>query len=308
MPQNAHYAPVVALISPSRLGSYRTTFKPASESELYGIYIWSQHAAGALYPLLQNLEISLRNAIDKEARKRFGEFWWKSIGNTLSGDTRFHENMVKAERNLEKEWRKKASRNRHSGTQPLPIWTHDQIVAATDFSTWHFILNNEFAAPTPAHNATYLWPKSLSKVFKNYSAIAPNQQKIRKALSDLCFELREYRNRVFHHEPIWIKAPNVNDARTAIDTIRIKITKIENIITALDTGLLNIMSKVGLFDNARRTCSVEELDIYRYTRPYCPLTQEQKTLMETHCATANDHNETLIWESRNQVFGLRKIR
>ena len=35
--------------------------------------------------------------------------------------------------------------------------------------------------------------------------------------------MREYRNRLSHNEPIWIKSPNVTDAATAIDTIRNKI-------------------------------------------------------------------------------------
>ncbi|ROU09185.1 hypothetical protein EB837_25450 [Kluyvera ascorbata] len=76
MPQNTPVNTVLPLISSPRLGSYIVTFKPADDHELYGTYIWSQLASGSVYPLLQNLEITLRNAIDTEARKRFGDKWW----------------------------------------------------------------------------------------------------------------------------------------------------------------------------------------------------------------------------------------
>ena len=77
MPQATNYKPIISLISSMRLDGYRTTFRPNNECELYGIYIWSQHAAASIYPLLQNLEISLRNAVDREA----GEIWRYVVGN-----------------------------------------------------------------------------------------------------------------------------------------------------------------------------------------------------------------------------------
>lgn len=312
MPQAANYSSIISLISSLRLGRYRTTFRPTDECELYGIYIWSQHAAASIYPLLQNLEISLRNAIDKEARARFGERWWERIQSTRDrGDCHFHRNIEKAKDCLTREWCKKEKRRRRGirvEHLPIPAWTHDQIIAATDFSTWHQLLNNEYSSPVPAENQRYLWPKSLSKVFRNYAKINPNQQRVRKNLADLIFELREYRNRIFHHEPLWVKSSNVNDARTAIDTVREKINKIELVIEALDINLLNIMRRVGLFDNARRVCSLDELAIYRYTKPYCSMTSEQLYVIEEHCRQAKEKNETIIWRNNNTVYGLRTIR
>lgn len=312
MPQATNYKPIISLISSIRLEGYRTTFRPIDECELYGIYIWSQHAAASIYPLLQNLEISLRNAVDREARSRFGEMWWEKIHSTKYRDEcHFYKNIAKAKDCLTREWRKKEMRRRRTvpaEVQSAPDWAHDRIIASTDFSTWHYVLNNEFSAPASRENQHYLWPKSLSKVFKNYATINTNPQKVRKELIDLIFELREYRNRISHHEPVWVKAPNVNDARTAIDTIRVKINKIERVLEALDINLLNAMRKVGLFENARRVCSVEELNIYRYTKPYCALSPEQILVMAQPCRDAKERNETIIWEHNSAVYGLRTLR
>ncbi|WP_162303019.1 Abi family protein [Buttiauxella sp. 3AFRM03] len=311
MPQTTNYESIITLISNPRLCGYQNTFKTTNDSELYGIYIWAQHAAASLYPLLQNLEISLRNAIDREAKARFGLYWWDQIGKNVQGDTlpKFLVNIDKAKRTLEIERRKKEAR-RKSPLDPFiqNQWTHDQILAATDFSTWHFILSNDFCSLSPKDNANYLWPKSLGKVFRNYSSITPNSKYARKEIGDLIFELREYRNRLFHHEPVWNKAPNVSDARSAIDTIRMKINKIERLVNSLDKGLLTILYKVGLFDNARRVCSLDELNIYRYTKPYCTMTDAQHSLLDEYCQIADLKNETVIWEYKNNVFGLNKIR
>ena len=108
MPQATNYKPIISLISSIRLDGYRTTFRPNNECELYGIYIWSQHAAASIYPLLQNLEISLRNAVDREARVRFGDMWWETIHCTKDRDEcHFYKKHRKAKECLTREWRKK---------------------------------------------------------------------------------------------------------------------------------------------------------------------------------------------------------
>ena len=62
-----------------RLAPYQLTFDITNDHELMGAYLWSQQAASALYPLFHFVEIFIRNAIDKEAKRRFGEFWWNKI-------------------------------------------------------------------------------------------------------------------------------------------------------------------------------------------------------------------------------------
>lgn len=116
LPNNYNYTPVIALISSPRLASYGAAFKTTSDDELYGVYVWSQHAASALYPLLQNLEISLRNAVDQIAKERFGEFWWEHIRCTEQlEDNNFYQNIKKAKLSLTKNWNKLEKRRRKGG-------------------------------------------------------------------------------------------------------------------------------------------------------------------------------------------------
>ncbi|CRY55632.1 Abi-like protein [Yersinia intermedia] len=310
LPIDYNYSPVIALISSPRLATYGAAFKTTSDDELYGIYVWSQHAASALYPLLQNLEISLRNAVDQVAKERFGEFWWEHIRCAeQTEENNFYRNIEKAKLSLTKNWQKMEKRRRRAGkkAEQVPEWSHDQIIAATDFSTWHFILNNCFSAYHPVDNAYYLWPKSLSKVFRHYASINRDQKKVRKELTDLLFEMREYRNRVFHHEPIWAKAPDVNDAASAIGTIILKIEKLEKLIGAIEPRLLKTMQMAGLFNHARRVCSIKELNIYKNRESMCELTSEQKDVLYSHFMASMARNETLIWQQDNSKFGLHLI-
>ncbi len=314
MPQSTDYTSIMSLISSPRINSYRVTFRTSGDAELYGIYVWAQHASASLYPLTQNLEIALRNAIDQEARRRFGSFWWKRIGHSVNHQSHFFmSNIQKAEGKLSRDWEKIIRAQlrlpaRAPISIPTPVWTHDQIVAATDFSTWQFILVDAFNASTPANHPGYLWPVSLSRVFKNYAIINSNQSGVRKNIIDLVKELRDYRNRLFHHEPLWTKGPAVVDARTAIDTIRRKINKIELLLNAIDSRQLSILSKVGLLRHARRVCSEEELSIYRYNHVEGAMTQRKKRVLRSMTTYVNHKNVTTAWAYGGSLYGIYKIR
>ena len=105
--------------------------------------------SGAIYPIMQHLEVVLRNSIDQEARSRFGVYWWRTIAvdTTRQNHNNFKNSMELAQAKLKKDWNKKErARLGLSNTDPLPagivvpVFTHDQIVAATDFGTWKEVL------------------------------------------------------------------------------------------------------------------------------------------------------------------------
>ncbi|EBU3334645.1 hypothetical protein CV497_23665, partial [Salmonella enterica subsp. enterica] len=80
MPNTIHYPHVIPFISQGKINAIKSTFgNNLSDRECYGIYIWSQKASSAIYPLLQQLEVTLRNSIDKEATKLIGQKWWDNV-------------------------------------------------------------------------------------------------------------------------------------------------------------------------------------------------------------------------------------
>lgn len=311
MPQSFYYPPILSLASPPRLASYQSTFSPQSDCELYGIYIWSQHVVGALYPITQTVEISLRNTIDGTARRRFGEKWWLLPQFNSSQTKDFLGNFEKAEKTLTRQWRanQRERLGLAAGASLLdPIWSHDKVVAATDFSTWEYVLRDDFSAPSRTKEQLYLWPRSTGKAFRKYNKISSSSVVSRHHILDLVREVREYRNRLFHHDKIWVSGSGATSARSAIDSIRKKINKMEELLGVIDSRLPTIMNKVGVLPSARRLCSINELDIYRYAHLEPPLTSKKKRVIRTITAHASALNATVAWSYGGSLYGLYKIR
>lgn len=313
MPLRFNYRPVLELASPPRMASYQLTFTPSSDSELYGVYVWAQHVVGALYPITHHVEIALRNAIDKEARSRFGNFWWTRPEFSTAGANDFQSNLSKAKGNLDRVWRSAERKrlglpsNAALPTAP-PAWSHDKIVAATDFSTWQYVLRDDFASPTRSANANHLWPLSMSNVFRSFSLVDPSTATARIKILDLVHEIREYRNRLFHHDKIWMHAGPHMTAQLAIDSIRRKINRMELLLKIIDKRLVSILEKTGVLANARRVCSLNDLDIYRYAHTEKPFTRRKKRVLRSVIGPARHHNVTQAWTYGGRVYGIYPIR
>lgn len=303
---------VTPFLSSARLAPYKISFDVTNDHELLGSYAWSQQVAGALYPLFHFLEIFLRNAIDQEATKRFGQFWWDTISydNSNYACTKFLDNIQKAKDKLENNWKKSevsrlGLRSVRHITTTCPAFSHNEIIAATEFSTWTFILSKGFLTTSRANREDYLWPKSLGKVFKQYGLINSNQTQALYDIQNLINEIRDYRNRVFHHEPIWMKGTThgLNSVRS-IQTIRQKINKIEDLIKIIGNDVNQCLQDANIFKNVRRVCSINELEVYQGKTKNIRFSQKQKRLLRKKLSFSKKHDETVIIEYDQSVFGL----
>lgn len=309
MPGSIHYPPVLSLLSEARLSAVPALFGLQTDMEKYGFCIWQQHAAASLYPLVQQLELVLRNAIDSTARVRFGDYWWDNIRCDATRENAgvFRDNIRKAEKKLRRMWRKaEASRLGLNDlakvmTEP-PRLTHDDIIAATDFHTWEAILVDAWAADTIMEQGDFLWPLSLTKVFRRLDTIDCNPKVARRKLINLINELREYRNRLFHHDCIWIKS-RTTDARTAIDSIREKINLMEKVLYAVSPATVAALNKWGVFENARRICSTQELSIY-LNHSYPQVQTEELPVFNRYLKPARDGwaSATIMVEDKTCVL------
>lgn len=83
-----NYLALETLISPNRLNSYRTLAPSNDIKELVGAYYWNKALSGALFPVIQCIEITLRNAIHDAATNAFGTPAWydnllKRVGDDI---------------------------------------------------------------------------------------------------------------------------------------------------------------------------------------------------------------------------------
>lgn len=315
MPTNISYSPIFELVSQPRLSGFSSVFNVSTDAEIYGAYIWSQHASASLYPLMQQLEIILRNSIDKVARQRFGDFWWESISKDDGAENHkdFIKNIKKAERTLKSKWTKKEKDKLglgHKDTLPATSCfspSHDDIVAATDFYTWQAILVDAYSAKAGQDSSRFLWPKSMSKVFRKYSDFDSSSNGARLEILNAINEIRDYRNRLFHHDCIWIKSHS-SDRRSAIDTIRKKINLIEKIIGSISPSNKKALSTWGVFEQSRRVCSVGEFDIYTNFHGIGSLSDEDKVVMSKYYGMTNEGKDTVPINISDRTLALYRLR
>jgi len=260
MPHNIVYRPrlIDSLITNDRLNSYANVFQHTNDAELVGAYLWNGHACSALYPLLGAVEIALRNAVDHALTNHLGRFWWriptlhfKSFGNNQVPFSvqAIRDNFSSAATVVVKE-----KKNRYGINSCTP--SHAEIVAKTEFSTWEFIFAKDFLGPG------LIWPTCLGSVLTG-SWPSTSARTTLSHTRDLVKTVRDFRNRVFHHEPAWKKF-GVSTERDAIDHLHEKIGKIEELLALVSPEKFKLLEKNRLIANAYRACSISEL--HRYQR------------------------------------------
>lgn len=171
--------------SPARLGRYRSA-RAGNTTKATLDYSSNILLAEAMVPMFNVLEIALRNSIHVRLSKLYGRTdWWES----WVGDPNFKW------QNKEIDSAKAKLIRRH---EPQ---TADKVLAELTFGFWSSLFNAQFQ--------TTLW-KSLRLAF----AHCPKSQRQRHTVSGALNQIRDLRNRVFHHEPLLWLTPTLLDQHT----------------------------------------------------------------------------------------------
>lgn len=204
-------------ISSSRLNSYNTILKISDQDEIMRAYCWNIAVSAALYPAIQTLEITLRNAIDMAVKNKHvplpssGKPSYK--GNPLWFKLMVIEkqNSIIAKMNAKKKksWVDPLTgiRNRYSFSEDQirkaekdvskckTYVQPEDILSNVPFGFWTTLLSDSYEDITNKH---LLWPNLFTEVFPN----APYGY-TRKEIEEKFNLIREFRNRFAHHEPVW---------------------------------------------------------------------------------------------------------
>lgn len=166
--------------SASRVARYKTA-RGGNESKAQHDYQDNLLLAEALMPMLNTVEVALRNGIHEQLSRASGRpDWWETwIGN--SQFTWQNKEIAKAKAKLQK--RKEPA-------------TPDKIVAELTFGFWSSLFNSQFNL--------ILW-KDLRLVFPS----CPKKHRQRHNISTALSQIRDFRNRIFHHEPLLWLNPDV---------------------------------------------------------------------------------------------------
>lgn len=162
-------------LSQDRLGPYRNRAQ-CPDAEVLANYLWNVALCEALYPALHGVEVGLRNAIHQGATDIFrSDRWFEASYPGL--DPREQVKLAEAKAEL--------------ADQRKPE-TSGRIVAALSFGFWTTLLDLRYER--------VLWQGGLLRAA--FPGV-PRPIRTRRDISARFQSIRKFRNRVFHHEPIW---------------------------------------------------------------------------------------------------------
>lgn len=133
---------------------------------------------------------------------------------------------------------------------------HAGVIAKTEFSTWEFLLDDEFMG------RGLIWLKHLSGVFRGPW---PSRQAgaVLAHVRDLVATLRDFRNRLFHHEPAW-KRYGVRSEADALQHLQEKIDKAESLLALVHPENLRLLQANGLLRDAHRASTAGEIRRFQH--------------------------------------------
>ncbi|WP_312511450.1 hypothetical protein [Massilia sp.] len=162
--------------SSARLGRYRAAYG-GDEALAAQAYVTNMLVAEAMMPMLSVLEIALKNGIHRRLGMMYKrDDWWESWIGDPSFRWQLHE-VSNASAKLKRR---------------MEAVTPDKIIAELAFGFWSSLFNVHFQG--------LLW-KELRLVFPR----CPKPQRQRHTISSSLNQIRDLRNRVFHHEQLlWL--------------------------------------------------------------------------------------------------------
>lgn len=102
-----------------------------------------------------------------------------------------------------------------------------------------------------------IWPKHLGTVLRGHWPSSKTST-VLSSTKDLVKTVREFRNRVSHHEPVW-KRFQVHDEADAIAHLGEKIDRIRQLVRLISPEKNELLEQSSLYAYAERICSITEL-------------------------------------------------
>jgi hypothetical protein len=175
-----------SLFSEARFTPYRRNNE--SFENTFQRYQWNIRLGEAMLPSLHYLEVCLRNRVDLLIRQHFGQNWLLEPPVDLG--------LSEVDKRKLTDTVQRFQREQHNRTI-----LQDDMVSRMNFGFWYAFFHRRYDP--------ILWQRrhAIISVFPNLS----REQRTRKFIEPLLRNIKELRNRIAHHEPVWNMAPSVID-------------------------------------------------------------------------------------------------
>lgn len=311
--QELDFLDLEANISQPRLRTYTQLAGSTDTVKLIGAYQWNKRVASALYPILQCLEVTLRNAVHTNATQHFNTPDWFDKITKLAGNDMFLADMKKNPYKQNKFYRNGVSTGSRKG---LKIWTSyhenmlkqakdkltrsgkkstaDSVVAELMLGFWVGIFESNY---NDIQTKDRLWPHLEGIVFPNLKPSDRVHSKIHAKLEPI----QKLRNRLSHHEPVW-KHPSVNGPSMAISHLNNIVDDMISLINGISTHRKELLFRSGKISYFKGICSDETLNYYLSG---APITKLDKRRLKRHVEKAIKSPQiapTIVTDKKNPKF------
>ncbi|SDB50215.1 Abi-like protein [Pseudidiomarina indica] len=204
-------------LSTPRINAYKVFFgSTLCDDQIFGCYQWNEALSHSMFKLISLIEIIMRNRMHSALSVRYfnqqkkvvenfkDRQWTKSASATIGHQSSC--NWYNSEINNSFILNKKGLNNIHSvthhGRNGRPLAgsrspSADDVVSSLTFGFWSSLVEK-----CPDID----WPNTLSQIYPNHRVSKSNQWNSNIEQTKLSYRLeliRNFRNRVAHHEPIW---------------------------------------------------------------------------------------------------------
>lgn len=276
--QGTNLVELERLVSPERLSSYACLTGTTDTSSLLRAYLWNKRLSSALFPVLQCLEVSLRNSIHSAACTHFRNQNWFDQLTRYHGDAQFRKELAhpstgvsfgndwyrrgvsKGRRQNRKVWKSRHEMMLERAKRQLQkagkASTPGAIIAELTFGFWTKLFERGYFDPTdqrlPWPHIEHLVFPTLTPVERRFSSVHP------KLLT-----LNQLRNRLSHHEPVW-KDSSVHDAQTAMAFLDDFIDQTVDLLRGISRERYNVLLRSGQLSLLQGLATQRALDHYLY--------------------------------------------
>lgn len=205
---------LIGALSAERLTGYHRTGHNEPADRILRRYLWNIQLCEALYPALDLLEVTLRNALHTALCRHTGQADWYATFSLEPRETTVIQDAV----NILK----------RQGKPVVP----GGVVAELSFGFWCSLFDVRY------EHRQRLWPWLAAAIVPH----APRHERQRKALSRRVNRLRLLRNRVFHYEPIWHWHDLMDQHATAVE-----------MLTWVNPDMATVLAAVDRFTNLHTT-------------------------------------------------------
>lgn len=247
------------LVSSARLSSYSRYLGTRNAAEAYGAYMWSTAVSAAFSPVIQAVEISLRNTLHESLGSAYGADWFKQwvdqeAAHLLSKSKLRPSQQSEGQRLIMKAQAKITQRDnaerRRNGQALLPpsyqpAW--QSVLAELTFGFWVRFLGRWY---WDVNHSTKLWPNHLTTAFPG----APSRMRAVGALHQAYEQAVDLRNRIHHQEPLW-KHHSVATASDAQQYLLLKLRESLALLDYIGQEKRVALEKYGVVASIEELCS-----------------------------------------------------